>query len=293
MRPSIRLALCLAALFPARIARADDDNDLRVDVVVDLTDDGAKIARPTAAHPAYFYPIVRGYTQAGAVVPGEKPPPPSWQVQHLIAKALAEQGYLLTTKQSPPSLLLMFWWGYKAPLFVGPSSGGAGSTNSGAGANPETPGGAALAINEALQSGVMGTNVMENEGEMEQLVFGSNHDRNTNGYTNSVRLQSLSDASRVARYYVTVSALDFAAATQQKKLVVLWTEYISTDLYGHTLDEVLPSLIAAGAPMFGRDTDGAQWPMKTVPIVPMGRVEVGVPYVKTYPGAPATPQATP
>ena len=239
MRQILRIALGLLALLPARLVRAadDDGNNLKVDVVVDLTDEGQKITRPTAAHPAYFYPVVKGYTHSGDVVPGEKPPPPDPDVEHLIAKALAEQGYLLTTKTHPPSLLLMFWWGYKAPLFVGPSSGGAGSMNSGAGATPTN---AAAAISQALQSGVMGTNVMENGGEMEQLVYGSNHDRNTDAYTHSVRLDTLNQEARVPRYYVIVSALDYAALTQQKKAVVLWTAFVSTDLYGHTLDQVLP-----------------------------------------------------
>ena len=134
---------------------------------------------------------------------------------------------------------------------------------------------------------------MENGGEMEQLVYGSNHDRNTDAYTHSVRLDTLNQEARVPRYYVIVSALDYAALTQQKKAVVLWTAFVSTDLYGHTLDQVLPSLITAGAPMFGRDTDGAQWPMAVVPIVPMGRVEVGTPYVKQYSAQPAASKGTP
>jgi hypothetical protein len=292
MRAIPYVALGLLALLPARLVRADDDdgNNLKVDVVVDLTDDGQKITRPTAAHPAYYYPVVRGYTHSGDVLAGEKPPPPDPDVEHLIAKALAEQGYLLATRTHPPSLVLMFWWGYKAPLFAGPTSGGAGSMNSGAGATPTN---AAVAINEALQSGVMGTNVMENGGEMEQLVYGSNHDRNTGAYAQSVRLDTLNQEARVPRYYVIVSALDYAAATQQKKAVVLWTAFISTGLYGHTLDQVLPSLITAGAPKFGRDTDGAQWPMAVVPIVPMGRVEIGAPYVKAYPTQAAAPKGAP
>jgi hypothetical protein len=280
-----RFAFCLAALLPARVVRADDDNNLKVDVVVDMTDEGEKITRPTPAHPAYYYPVVRGYTQAGDVVAGEKTPPPTPEVWRLIGKTLAEQGYQMGSKVSPPSLLLMFWWGYKAPIFVGASSGGAGSTNSGAGG---APGG--NNVERMLQAGVMPSNVMVNGNEMEQLVFGSNHDRNTYSANPTTRMDSLNFESRIPRYYVTISALDFAAATQQKKLVVLWTAYMSTGLTGHTLDQVLPSLIAAGAPMWGRDTDGAQWPLKEVPIVPMGHVVVGTPYVNAPGSTPAAAQ---
>ena len=263
-----RLAFCLAALIPARTVRADDENDnnLKIDVVTDVSDDGQKITRPTPAHPAYFFPIVKGYTQAGDVVAGEKAPPPTQDVWALIYKALADQGYRMASKGSPPSLLLVFWWGYKAPIFVGASSGGAGSMNSGAGASPGSN-----SVAQALQSGVLPTNVMVNGNEMEQLVLGSNHDRNTYQANSSPRMYALNYASRVPRYYVTVSALDFG-------------------LYGHSLDQVLPSLIAAGAPMFGRDTNGAQWPFKELPIVPMGHVVVGTPYVSN-PGSP--PPAAP
>jgi len=282
-----RLAFCLAALIPARTVRADDENDnnLKIDVVTDVSDDGQKITRPTPAHPAYFFPIVKGYTQAGDVVAGEKAPPPTQDVWALIYKALADQGYRMASKGSPPSLLLVFWWGYKAPIFVGASSGGAGSMNSGAGASPGSN-----SVAQALQSGVLPTNVMVNGNEMEQLVLGSNHDRNTYQANSSPRMYALNYASRVPRYYVTVSALDFDAMIKHKQYVIYWTEYISTGLYGHSLDQVLPSLIAAGAPMFGRDTNGAQWPFKELPIVPMGHVVVGTPYVNN-PGSP--PPAAP
>jgi len=274
-------ALCLAILLPALGALADDANEpvrggaaaskdigvritisrhevspaarafnaIKVVVVVDVADAGKKFPPPTPAHPTYFYPVTRGYTVGQGFVEGEKPPPPTAAVQHLIALALAKQGYLVATTQSPPSLLLMFWWGYKAPVISG--------------------------------AGLLPTDVMTNETELEELVFGSHHDRNTYEYNPSLRLQALTAAARVPRYYVTVSALDFAAATREKKVVILWTAHISTELYGHTLEEVLPTLIATGAPQFGRDTGGALWPFKSVQLAPMGHVEVGTPYLRT------------
>src|ERR1700733_11813401 len=98
MPPSLRIAFCLVALFPARAALDDDDNGLRVDVVVDMTEAGKQIPRPTPDHPAYYYPVIRGYTEGGNILVGEKPPPPTADVMHMIAKALAEQGYLLMRK---------------------------------------------------------------------------------------------------------------------------------------------------------------------------------------------------
>jgi len=301
MNASFRLVLCLAALLSARAALADDDSAIKVDVVVDITDAGKNIPRPTPAHPAYFYPYTCGYTLGQGFVGSEPPPPPTVEVQRLIAKALAEQGYLLATKKSPPSLVLIFWWGYKAPVMEGETDGGAASVHSknggGIGGSPAAAGnknnslqgGLAYQVGEAVQAGLLPTNQLTNGSEMEDLVFGSNNDRNTSEWHPSLRLQALNDEARTARYYVTVSALDFAAAAQRKQPIVLWTAHMSTDLYGHTLDQVLPSLIAAGAPLFGKDTGGALWPLPLVPLTPMGRVEVGTPYVKTYPTPPTAP----
>jgi len=54
---------------------------------------------------------------------------------------------------------------------------------------------------------------------------------------------------------------------------------------GHYIDEVLPTLIAAGAPMFGRMTTAPQ--LTHTPVVPEGHVTVGAPYVRPDPPAPA------
>jgi hypothetical protein len=300
VRSSIRIAFCLGALLPARIALADyDSGDARVDVVVNMTDAGRKVPPPTPDNPAYYYPVTRGYTQGGTILTGEKPPPPTVEVEHLMAKALAEQGYLVATSH-PPSLVLIFWWGYKAPEITGPGSGMAGNgyaaqALSGYTAGPQ-PVGSSLASQQIVnvaRMGLLPVNISANHDEMEELVFGSDFDldslQNDGGHP-SPRLEALTNASRVARYYLMVSALDFKSATQ-KKPVVLWTARVSTELWSHTLDQVLPTLIAKGAPMFGRDSDGPQ--MTTAPIVPMGHVIVGTPVLKTDASGSAIPKASP
>ncbi len=281
MHPSLRIAVCLAALLPARAALADDSGDIKVDVVVDMTDAGRKIPRPTPEHPAYFYPVTRGYTEGGAVLTGEKPPPPPEEVQHLIAKALAEQGYLVATKH-PPSLALIFWWGYKAPDIIGVSGDQAPSSVGGPGQT---------SVWQAALSGQLPQNISANHNEMEELVFGSEYAPDplaNSGSHPSLRVEALTNAARVPRYYLMVSALDFNSAVK-KKPIVLWTARISTSLWSHTLEQVLPTLIATGAPRFGRDTDGPQ--ITTEPTVPMGHVIVGTPVLKS--GTPAASKTGP
>ena len=79
------------------------------------------------------------------------------------------------------------------------------------------------------------------------------------------------------RYFLMVSALDYQAAIR-KKAVLLWCARVSTEQAGRDLSEVLPTLIASGVPFFGTDTHRPKF--MTVPAVPAGHVEVGVPVLK-------------
>jgi len=274
MQTSTRLALGFAVLLVASRSFAADD--LRTDLVVDLTDAGRKFRPATPEHPAYYYPAVRGYTPSGAILAGEKAPPPE-DVEHLIARALAKQGYRLMTSQHPPSLLLMFWWGYKAPEIRDDHIEGAWTGK--------------LSILQQIQQGKINTGQSVNGGEMEELVFGSSYAADTpGGQANpSARWQTLVQESRIPRYYVMISALDFDAATRHKETIVLWTARISTGQWAHTLDEVLPTLLDRMAPQLGRATDGPM--LLSAPALPMGHVEVGKPYVRTDPGGPAAAPA--
>ena len=66
------LVLVLAAFLSAPLVRANDANDesdtsgqIRVDVVVDMTEAGHKIVHPTADKPAYYLPLSVGYKEFG------------------------------------------------------------------------------------------------------------------------------------------------------------------------------------------------------------------------------------
>jgi len=271
----------LAAIALPLAVRAD--GEIPVDVVVNMTAAGNAVARPDASHPAFYFPVTRGFTEAGEFLPGEALPPATWQVQHMVAVALHQEGYVYCGRAHRPSVLLMLWWGYKAPVIIDnndyvntPSINGAADFNKG-GATPfySDP------INTAFRTGNMLTSAVINKTEMEELVLGSDYERETYRNLPSLRLERLVNASRVPRYYVMISALDFEAA-MRKETVVLWTARISTAREGHSLAEVLPTLIAEGVPMAGRPTDGPEWLVS--PIVPMGRVLAGTPVMK--PGAP-------
>ena len=83
-----------AALFLVIASLLHAEREVEVDVVVDMTAEGRKIIHPDSAHPAYYLPVVGGFQEMGATVRGEKPPSPH-EIVHLVAVALARQGYLV------------------------------------------------------------------------------------------------------------------------------------------------------------------------------------------------------
>jgi hypothetical protein len=85
----IRTMLLIGALCPA-LATA---RNTEVNVVVDFTPEGRKIAHPVPGKPAYYYPVLGGFEELGGGEAGEKPPR-QWDAAHIVALELAKQGYL-------------------------------------------------------------------------------------------------------------------------------------------------------------------------------------------------------
>jgi hypothetical protein len=87
--PLVRTLLLAGALLPALAAARSTE----VNVIVDFTPEGRKVAHPLPGSPAYYYPVLGGFEELGAGVAGEKPPR-SWDVAREVAVELAKQGYL-------------------------------------------------------------------------------------------------------------------------------------------------------------------------------------------------------
>ena len=214
-----------------------------VNVVVDLTEAGRKVAPPTKEKPAFYYPVLAGYREAGSLVAGEKTPPPN-NVAKLLAKALAAQHYYVMGAKTPaPTLILVFHWGYMNPQI----------DDTGDDENP--------------------SQVFWNQKEMLALVAG-NTLKNVGafGFERDDILQNIRDD----RYFVIVSAYDFEAGKEKKK-VLLWQAKMSTPSNRVSLAEVIPSMITAGGPRFGRETKLPE--SVTAALAKEGKVEVGTPVV--------------
>jgi len=225
--------------------------DTDVNVIVDMTDAGRAVTPPTKEQPAFYYPVLAGYREAGSLVAGEKSPPPA-PVAKLLAKALAAQNYYVVgTKTPAPTLLLVFHWGYMNPQIddVGDSE------------NPQQQ-----FWNQREMLALVAGNTLKNIG-----VFDFKRD-------------DVLQAARDERYFVVVSAYDFAAAKEKKKKL-LWQAKLSTPSNGVTLAEVLPSIISAGGPHFGRETKLPE--LVNAPLAKEGKVEIGTPTIVDETGKPA------
>ena len=90
------------------------------------------------------------------------------------------------------------------------------------------------------------------------------------------------------RYFVMLSAYDFAAYRKSRQLVLLWQAKMSapSDSLARFSD-VLNALVWAGGPYFGRET--AQPKTFILPVTPEGHVEVGTPETKDFSEAPPAP----
>ena len=227
-------------------------------VNIDMTADGKKIERPTPEKPAYYVPVILGYHEQGEIVGGEKPPS-RVEVIRQLGKALAKEGYVLQAlrpdaNKTVPSLILVFEWGYLNPLIT---DYGEDSTVMGADSS------------EAIAH----VTANFNQNEMLTLVAGDAAYRQASLSTSE--WEKLRDAMSEGRYYVVVTAFDFAASLKGEK-ILLWRARMSTERQGVWMDDVVPALVASGAPIFGREQDRPRifsQPMRE------GKVEVGTPTV--------------
>ena len=268
------LAMGIAALLPVHCLRADDGK-IAVDVVIDFGGDShqeklqKKIVRPTADQPAYYLPLFVGNKDVGYADFVKNPPPPD-AIQRLLVDALASQGYLIMTKQARPSLVLAFWWGCMAPAKRDPQQ----YDQINPGSDP--------ALQSVFNSQLPSQLGLQIHHQMLSMVAGDTlKDRRRTG--DDPQMVSAIAMAREPIYYILISAFDFDAWLREKR-VLIWQAHISTKLWGRSFDEVVTPMVAAAAPLFGRETKEPQF--FNVAIEPLANVQVGAPVVKDYPGQP-------
>ncbi len=87
------LPICVLLVLGAFCTPRASAKSTEVNVVVDFTPEGRKVAHPDPGNPAYYYPVMGNFEELGAGEAGEKAPK-QWDVAHVVAVELAKQGYV-------------------------------------------------------------------------------------------------------------------------------------------------------------------------------------------------------
>ncbi|HZZ57644.1 MAG TPA: hypothetical protein VFE31_07420 [Opitutaceae bacterium] len=265
----MHLAPVLVLLAPVPVFAAPDALP-DVNVVVDVTAAGRKVRPPTPGHPVFYLPKMAPYTDEGAVLANDQPPPPPNVIAHQLAVALARQGYLYAGPRRRPDVVLAILYGSINPEYVSmPATSGARKSTSGGGSKHSKKGGSSLGSGK-LKS----IQVMLNQNDMVAMIQGDD----VSGMDSTWISKPILDQLHYNRYFLMVAALDFTSFVPGKRPVTLWRERISIPAIHEYFGDAVGALIEKGAPFFGRDTRPRQF---EIPSVPEGRVEVGTPTLKS------------
>jgi hypothetical protein len=219
-----------------------------------LTPEGRKVKPPADGKPVYYWPLIVGYIERGPGQAGTKPPTEK-SVMAPLLKVLAKEGYLPATKESGvPSLLLVIGWGAIHPNILQPV--GAEDADEG------------LVINKQEMLSILGGHTI-------------------NFFAEDLDTDALMAETKTDRYFVSVLAYDFKAATQREKRL-LWRTNMSVHSGGIEFEEIAASMILRGSTLFGRHSDRPTW--VTAPMR-VAKAELGPFEVLEYMDTPAPAKA--
>lgn len=175
-----------------------------------------------------------GYIESGDPIAGENPPPAD-SVRQELQTALAQQG--LTVGGASPSLLLTYHWGI---LRVDHRE-------------INVP----FGINSNMDARIKLVSTEEDGLEVENHIFAK---KKGSGQSNDASsppilvgpLETVVENARKPRYFVIVSAYDYTSVADHQQPKLLWRTKLSAQESSGEMSEVIPSLIATGAPFFGK-----------------------------------------
>jgi hypothetical protein len=264
MRRVLGFFLCCSVwLSPASAGILDwllPKHDVQVITVTDATPRGALLRAASPANPVYYAAINAGYREFGGIIAGEKIPPAETVVK-TIAKVLAKQGYLPSTTDHPPTLLLIWTWGtLNTDRFIDPSS----DDTEGRQINRQQM----LRFLGAYKYGLVSKEPAAFQDDLMPGLFYRGADA-----------EMIADAATDDLYIAAIAAYDYRLAAQKQK-VLLWTTKISCPSRGLMLPEALPAMLAIAGPYIGRETAHPVWINASDKFKP--EVSIGDPKVIEY-----------
>lgn len=233
--PSLGIAALLTAGFCPRSNASLFSDNFEMLVVAETAVD----APAQQSGPVSYAAIDGGYIEAGDPIVGDTPPTAD-RVRHALFDAMKEQGFVANS--TGPSVLLTYYWGvlrvdhHEASLPYG--------------------------VKPNLDARIKLVSTEQMGAEVENHILGRQKANGTNMNVSSPvilagPLETVAQYSRQSRIFVIVSAYDYQGLTQRREAKPLWRVKMSATERSGDMNEVIPSLIAKGAPYFGKNlTEG-------------------------------------
>jgi hypothetical protein len=268
---------------------------LELTVITEVTDEGKKLPPVSPDHPAYYLPQSAGYVQVGDTYGNEKTVPAD-ELERLLKKSLAANGYLPANPPAqPPSLAVIYYWGAHNLLNNDIGSLSADQVARNILDRAALVGGEKFAkelatlferLDALVKSSPSGSiDSSDSSGDPSGTAPTIAPGLTTfNNPVNLFKMRSLKnefllDQASDDCYYVVASAYDYAAFThQQRKL--LWRTRMTVNSKGVSQVQSLPTLISSAAPYFGRDMAESEILSKRVK---EGEITIGTPTVIEMP----------
>ena len=271
---------------------------LDLTVITEVTEEGKKLPPVSPDHPAYYITQAVGYVQVGDTAGGEKTLAPD-EVERLLKKSLAANGYLPATPPAqPPTLVVIYAWGTDNLLNPDDESLSADQVARNILDRAAMVGGAKFARELAThfaQSDAMATANQPARTDPSGNAIGPTPVLGPDqmAFFNPVNLfklrnpknEFLVDQAADDCYYVVASAYDYAAFTRQQRSL-LWRTRMTVNSRGVSQVQSLPTLITTAAPYFGRDMLESEIIVKRAR---EGEVIIGTPTVVELPTAAPAP----
>lgn len=207
----------------------------RRDVQV-VTDSDLFVSETPAAsrqNPVPYLAVATGFRDFGGIVAGIKEPNQK-EVLDAVTKTLASRGYQLATNKTPPKVIIAYGWG---------------TLNANVLTFPDSP---RQVLNRFQIIRFLG-------GKKMGIPIDANHafPEYANGglpvglSMESLRVRDFYDMGDDDYYVIALTAYDLNEANNKKAKALWWTK-ISCRSIGHTMAEVLPTMLSIAAPHIGK-----------------------------------------
>jgi hypothetical protein len=228
---STTLALLIAAGFctSARANLFSDNFDTTI------VAERAKDAPPAQDGPVACVLVDGGYIEAGDPIAGENPPPAASVRQELL-DALNQQNFHVGAPS--PAMLVTYYWGV---LRVDHTA-------------IRLP----MGINANQDARIRLVSTEETGNEVENHILSNKKGAGVNLDSNSPvllvgPLETIVQNARHPRFFIVISAYQYQPPGEAQKPSLIWRAKLSAQETSGDMDEVIPALIAKGAPYFGKD----------------------------------------